>query len=74
MDVKAAVREVLEEIGHLLHYTDITEIALQSGYLQSAGRTSQNTMRARLSVDVRDNPETLFVQVAPAVYGLKRAS
>jgi hypothetical protein len=29
-------------------------------------------MRARLSVDVRDNPETLFVQTAPGVYGLKQ--
>jgi hypothetical protein len=30
-------------------------------------------MRARLSVDVRDNPDTLFVQTAPGVYGLKAA-
>ena len=70
MDFKAAAREVLEEVGHPLHYTDITEIALQSGYLRSSGRTPQNTMRARLSVDVRDNPNTRFVQVAPGVYGL----
>jgi len=49
---------------------DITEIALQSGYLKSAGRTPQ-TMRARLSVDVRDNPETHFLQTAPGVYDLK---
>ena len=74
MDFKAAAREVLEEVGHPLHHTDITEIALQSGYLQSAGRTPQHTMMARLSMDVRDNPETLFVQVVPGVYGLKRAS
>jgi HB1, ASXL, restriction endonuclease HTH domain len=74
VDFKAAAREVLEEVGHPLHHTDITEIALQSGYLQSAGRTPQNTMMARLSMDVRDNPETLFVQVVPGVYGLKRAS
>jgi len=73
VDFKAAAREVLGEVGHPLHYTDITEIALQSGYLQSAGRTPQNTMRARLSVDVRDNPDSLFSQVAPGVYGLKRA-
>jgi hypothetical protein len=72
VDFKAAAQEVLGEVGHPLHYTDITEIALQSGYLQSAGRTPQNTMRARLSVDVRDNPDSLFVQVAPGVYGLKR--
>ncbi len=74
MDFKTAAREVLEEVGHPLHYTDITEIALQSDYLQSAGRTPQNTMRARLSVDVRDNPDTPFVQVAPGVYGLRQAS
>ncbi|MCA1687133.1 MAG: winged helix-turn-helix domain-containing protein [Actinobacteria bacterium] len=73
MDFKAAAREVLREVGHPLHYTDITEIALESGYLESAGRTPQNTMRARLSVDVRDNPETPFVQTAPGVYGLKSA-
>jgi hypothetical protein len=71
VDFKTAARKVLEEVGHPLHYTDVTEIALQSGYLQSAGRIPQNTMRARLSVDVRDNPDTLFVQTAPGVYGLK---
>jgi len=73
VEFKAAAQKVLEEVGHPLHYSDITEIALQSGYLQSAGLTPQNTMRARLSVDVRDNPATLFVQTAPGVYGLKRA-
>ena len=71
LDFKAAARLVLEEAGHPLHYTDITELALESGYLTSRGRTPHNTMRARLSVDVRDNPESLFVQTAPGVYGLK---
>jgi HB1/ASXL restriction endonuclease-like protein with HTH domain len=55
-----------------LHYTDITELALESGYLKSHGRTPHNTMRARLSVDVCDNPESLFVQTAPGVDGLKK--
>ena len=58
-------------MGHPLHYTDITEIALESGYLVSRGRTPHNTMRARLSVDVRDNPESPFIQTAPVVYGLQ---
>lgn len=71
MDFKAAAREVLREVGRPLHYSDITEISLKDGYLKSAGRTPQNTMRARLSVDVRDNPETPFSQTAPGVYGLK---
>jgi len=54
-----------------LHYTDIIEITLESGYLVSRGRTPHNTMRARLSVDVRDNPESPFIQTAPGVYGLQ---
>jgi hypothetical protein len=72
VDFRAAARDLLKEVGHPLHYSDITEIALESGYLESAGRTPQNTMRARLSVDVRDNPETPFVQTAPGVYSLKQ--
>ena len=71
MDFKSAAREVLREVGHPLHYGDITELALESGYLASAGRTPQNTMRARLSVDVRDNPQSPCVQTAPGIYGLK---
>ena len=71
MDFKTAAREVLREVGHPLHYTDITEMAFASGYLESAGRTPHNTMRARLSVDVRDNPESPFAQTAPGVYTLR---
>jgi HB1/ASXL restriction endonuclease-like protein with HTH domain len=71
IDFKAAAREMLPEVGRPVHYGDITELELESGYLASAGRTPQNTMRARLSVDVRDNPEAPFVQTAPGVYGLK---
>jgi hypothetical protein len=71
VDFKTAAREVLKEVGHPLHYTDITEIALCSGYLESAGSTPHNTMRARLSVDVRDNPGSPFAQTAPGVYTLR---
>ncbi|HET7478311.1 MAG TPA: winged helix-turn-helix domain-containing protein [Rubrobacteraceae bacterium] len=72
MSFVSAAREVLQEVGYPLHYSDITEIALESGYLRSSGRTPHNTMRARLSVDVRDNPESPFIQTAPGVYSLKR--
>jgi restriction system protein len=74
VDFKSAAREVLSEVGHPLHYSDITEAALADGYIESAGSTPQNTMRARLSVDVRDNPESPFTQTAPGVYGLKEWS
>ena len=49
-----------------MYYTDITEIALESAYLVSRGRTPHNTMHARLYVDVCDNPESPFVKTAPA--------
>ena len=55
MDFKAAVREVLREVGHPLHYSDITEIALKSGYMNSAWRTPTSAIRARLGVEVKDN-------------------
>jgi HB1/ASXL restriction endonuclease-like protein with HTH domain len=73
VDFKAAARVVPGEVGHPLHYADIAEIALESGCLESAGRTPHNIMQARLSVDARDNPETPFVQTqtAPGVYGPK---
>ena len=64
--------QVLREVGQPLYYSDLTEIALESGYMGSAGRTPQNTMRVRLSVGVRDKSGTSFVQTAPGVYGLKR--
>jgi HB1, ASXL, restriction endonuclease HTH domain len=73
VDFKAAALEVLREVGHPLHYSDITELALESGYLNSAGRTPHNTMRARPSVDVRDNADSPFVQTPPGDYGLRRA-
>lgn len=66
----AAAEQVLREAGRPLHYADITELALEQGYLQSAGATPQNTMRARLSVDVRDNPRSIFRRTARGVFGL----
>ena len=72
MGFKEAARRVLGEVGHPLHYADITELALQSGYLNTRGRTPANTMRARLSVEVRDNPDSVFECVAPGVYALKK--
>jgi HB1/ASXL restriction endonuclease-like protein with HTH domain len=71
LDFKVAAREVLREVEHPLHYTDITEIALEAGYLKSTGRKPQNTVRTRLSVDVRDNPGPPFVQSTPGVHGLR---
>ncbi|MCA1730805.1 MAG: winged helix-turn-helix domain-containing protein [Actinobacteria bacterium] len=73
MDFKAAARLVLEEVGHPLHYTDITETAFESGYLNIHSRTPHNTMRARLSVAVRDNEESPSSRLLPASTALEAA-
>ena len=39
VDFKAAARKDLRKVGRPLRYTDIAELALESGYLKSAGRT-----------------------------------
>jgi len=70
VDFKAAALEILRETGRPLHYADITELALRQGYLESAGATPQNTMRARLYSDVRDNPRSPFVRTASGIFGL----
>lgn len=44
---------------------------MEQGYLDSAGATPQNTMRARLYSDVRDNPDSPFLRAAPGVFGLR---
>jgi hypothetical protein len=71
VDFKAAARKDLRKVGRPLRYTDIAELALESGYLKSAGRTPQNTRVTWLSVGVRDNLDARFVQTAPGVYRLK---
>ena len=39
---KAAACLVLYEAGHRLHYTDITELVLESGHLKTRGRPAQH--------------------------------
>jgi hypothetical protein len=69
---KTAARLVLEEAGHSLHYTDITELALESGHLKSCCYNAPpKTMRARLPVDGRYNLQSPFLQAAPGVKALK---
>src|SRR4028118_628563 len=65
MAFKAAAREVLREVGRRLHYGDITELALEAGYLASSGRTPQNTMRARPAGRGRRLPYGGITELAP---------
>jgi predicted NUDIX family phosphoesterase/dephospho-CoA kinase len=50
-----AAYELLDKHGKPLSAQQIVDFALQKGLLRSAGKTPTNTMRARLSDDIRTN-------------------
>ncbi len=67
---------VLKEVGHPLTVEEIWQIAKEKGYVEqvgSRGKTPERTLEARLYVDIRDNPNSVFVKVGrrPVRFGLK---
>lgn len=66
---KGVAYEILKETGKPLHSDEITKIALQRGWLKTAGKTPAATMNAQLVVDVNKNgDESLFRKVAPSTF------
>ena len=69
-----AAEQVLREAGEPLHYVDITKRMTRDGLWASSGKTPERTVRASLSVDLKQNPEkSRFVRCAPGVFGLRSA-
>ena len=68
---KGIAYEILKEAGKPLHSDDITKIALQKGWLKTAGKTPKATMNAQLIVDVNKNgTKSLFKKVAPSTFAI----
>lgn len=68
----AAARAILTEAGEALHYREITERALTRGLLRTSGKTPEESLNARLCVEIKDHGEASeFVRVAPGVFGLR---
>lgn len=66
---KGVAYEILKEAGKPLHSNDITKIALQKGWLKTAGKTPEATMGSLLIVDVNKNgTKSLFKKVAPSTF------
>jgi len=64
--------QILEESGKPLHGKEITKIALQRGWLKTAGKTPEATMNAQLVVDINSKKEkSLFVKTAPSTFVLR---
>ena len=70
---KGVAYEILKEAGKPLHSDDITKIALQKGWLKTAGKTPKATMKAQLVVDVnKKGLQSLFKKPAPSTFAINK--
>ena len=68
---KDAAQKVLAEAGQQMHYKDITQRALDAGYINSQGLTPEATMRGSLGTDVkRKGVASAFRREGRGIFGL----
>ncbi|EDM26125.1 Restriction endonuclease-like protein, partial [Lentisphaera araneosa HTCC2155] len=68
---KQAAIAVLQESGEALHYREITKRALQSGLLETDGRTPEASMNAQISTEIKlEGNNSTFVKIATATFSL----
>lgn len=68
---KQVAYEILKEAGKPLHSKEITKIALDKGWLKTAGKTPEATMNAQLIVDINSKKDkSRFIKTALSVFAL----
>lgn len=68
---KGVAYEILKEAGKPLHVDEITKIALQKGWLKTAGKTPEATMNAQLIVDTnKKGPKSLFKKTGLSTFAI----
>lgn len=68
---KSIAYQILKDSGKPLHNKEITKIALDRGWLKTAGKTPEATMNAQLVVDINTKKEkSRFIKTAPSTFGL----
>jgi len=64
--------QILKEVGRPLHSKEITKLALERGWLKTAGKTPEATMGAQIYMDIKKKKiNSLFVKVGHGKFGLK---
>jgi hypothetical protein len=71
MTFTEAAAEVLRLAGKPLHFKDITQMAIEKNLLSHVGKTPDVTMGARLSLQIKKEPDGEIVRVKPGIFGLK---
>ena len=62
---------ILKEASKPLHSKEITKVALDRGWLKTAGKTPEATMNAQLVVDINSKKEkSRFIKTGPSIFGL----
>lgn len=66
-------QQVLDDIGHPMSARDIYNHALNKKIIESKGLTPENTLRARLSENIRIYAEkSIFIRTAANKFGLRK--
>lgn len=64
---------VLDDIGHSMSSRDIYNHGREKGLIKSKGKTPENTLRARLSEDLREKGNaSIFIRTAANKFGLRK--
>ena len=63
--------QILREARKPLHSKDITKIALERGWLKTAGKTPEATMNAQIIVDINAKKDgSRFIKTAPSTFDI----
>lgn len=69
---KELAYRILKEVGKPLHSKEITKIAIERGWLKTAGKTPHATMNAQLVVDINSKKErSRFRKAGKSMFALK---
>ena len=71
MTFTEAAAEVLRIASKPLHFKDITQMAIERNLLSHVGKTPDVTMGARLSLQIKKEPDGAIVRVKPGVFALR---
>jgi len=61
--------QILKEADKPMHSNEITDVAIERGWLKTAGKTPRATMNAQLVVDINKNGnKSRFIKTAPSTF------
>jgi restriction system protein len=73
MDSLDAAEKILMDTGKPLHYAVITDLMLENGLWETEGKTPDQTVNARLAVDIKKHGEdSRFMRTEPGIFALRK--